>query len=77
MIPITKVVFGPEHERQVLDVLKSGQIAQGAKVAEFEELCASMAGTHSAVAVNNGTTHLAISMKEVLDLISSKSTCGQ
>lgn len=63
MIPITKVVFGPEHEQQVLGVLKSGQIAQGAKVAEFEGLCASMAGTRSAVAVNNGTTALVLALR--------------
>tara|TARA_B100001996_G_C18632419_1_gene582291 strand:+ start:368 stop:1465 length:1098 start_codon:yes stop_codon:yes gene_type:complete len=63
MIPITKVVFGPEHESQVLEVLKSGQIAQGSKVAEFEKLCASMAGTRSAVAVNNGTTALVLALR--------------
>ncbi len=65
MIPITKVVFGPEHERQVLEVLKSGQIAQGSKVAEFEELCANMAGTRSAIAVNNGTTALVLALRSL------------
>jgi perosamine synthetase len=45
MIPISTVRFGPEHEKQVLEVLRSGHLAQGKKVAEFEALCAEMAGT--------------------------------
>ena len=37
MIPITTVKFGPDEEREVLEVLRSGSIAQGPKVARLED----------------------------------------
>jgi perosamine synthetase len=67
MIPITTVAFGPEEEQLVLDVLRSGAVAQGPKVKEFEDRFAEMFGAKHAVAVNNGTTALIASL-EVLDL---------
>lgn len=67
MIPITVVEFGEEEERQVLEVLRSGNVAQGPKVKEFEDRFAELIGTEHAVAVNNGTTSLVASL-EVLDL---------
>lgn len=63
MIPISTVRFGPEHEKQVLEVLRSGHLAQGKKVAEFEALCAEMAGTRAAVAVNSGTAALVLALR--------------
>lgn len=67
MIPISRVDFGPEEEASVLAVLRSGMIAQGPKVAEFEEAFAGAFGAKHAIAVNNGTTALIAAM-EVLDL---------
>jgi len=67
MIPITVVEFGEEVERLVLEVLRSGNLAQGARVAEFEARFAELSGVAHAIAVNNGTTSLVASL-EVLDL---------
>lgn len=63
MIPITKVEFGPEIENKVVEVLRSGIVAQGPVVAELEALCSKMASTDYAVAVNNGTTALVLALK--------------
>jgi dTDP-4-amino-4,6-dideoxygalactose transaminase len=63
MIPITTVRFGAEEEHQVLEVLRSGVIAQGPKVRELEERFASMHGVRHAVAVNNGTTALVAALE--------------
>jgi perosamine synthetase len=67
MIPITTVQFGADEEELVLEVLRSGSIAQGPKVAQFESAFARQAGTKHAIAVNNGTTAL-IAALQVLDL---------
>ncbi|BDZ69704.1 hypothetical protein GCM10025861_02210 [Methanobacterium petrolearium] len=62
MIPIAKPLIGEEEIEEVEKVLKSGFIAQGPKVAEFEEEFASYVGTEHAIAVSSGTTalHLAL-----------------
>jgi len=57
-IPISTVRFGPEVESKVLDVLRSGVIAQGPVVKELEDEFARMTGVKHVVAVNNGTTAL-------------------
>lgn len=67
MIPITVVEFGEDEEREVLEVLRSGNVAQGPKVKEFEDRFAKLIGVEHAVAVNNGTTSLVASL-QVLDL---------
>lgn len=67
MIPITQVQFGREEEELVLSVLRSGNIAQGKLVAEFEQKFAEMSGVKHAIAVNNGTTSLVAAL-QVLDL---------
>jgi perosamine synthetase len=59
--------LGEEAERLVIDVLRSGQIAQGPMVQRFEQLCAEMAGTRHAVAVGNGTLALEAALA-MLDL---------
>ncbi len=63
MIPISKVVVDDQTEALVLEVLRSGQLAQGPMVARFEAHCAAMAGTEHAVAVNNGTTALVLALQ--------------
>lgn len=67
MIPITVVEFGAEEERLVLEVLRSGRVAQGPLVAEFEKRFAQLTGVRHAIAVNNGTTSLIASL-QCLDL---------
>ena len=63
MIPISRVKIDEATEALVLEVLRSGQLAQGPMVARFEGLCATMAGTKHAVAVNNGTTALELALQ--------------
>lgn len=63
MIPITVVKIGEEEEALVLQVLRSGMLAQGAMVQRFEELCCAMTGAQHAVAVNNGTTALVVALE--------------
>jgi perosamine synthetase len=66
MIPITSVdVAGAEP--YVLEVLRSGMLAQGPMVARLEQRFAELTGVDHAVAVNNGTTALVASL-QVLDL---------
>ena len=61
-VPITKPYFSEEEERQVLQVLRSGWIVQGPKVAEFEHTVAAYIGARHAVATSSCTTalHLAL-----------------
>ncbi|MCU1419766.1 MAG: aminotransferase [Homoserinimonas sp.] len=67
MIPITSVRFGTEEEELVLQVLRSGSIAQGPMVKRFEDRFAELTGVKHAVAVNNGTTALVAAL-QVMDL---------
>ena len=66
-IPVTAVHFGQEIEDAVLQVLRSGMLAQGPVVGELERLFAEVCGVPHAVAVNNGTTALVLSL-ELQDL---------
>jgi dTDP-4-amino-4,6-dideoxygalactose transaminase len=66
-ISIASLRFGEDEERLVLEVLRSGWLAQGPKVERLEELFAEAAGTGYAVAVNSGTAALIAALK-VLDL---------
>lgn len=66
-IPLSVVQLGPEVEQSVSEVLRSGIIAQGPKVAELERMFAALIGVDHVVAVNNGTTAL-IAAVQVLDL---------
>ncbi|MEU4801353.1 DegT/DnrJ/EryC1/StrS family aminotransferase [Actinosynnema sp. NPDC023587] len=62
MIPIT-VVDVAAAEELVLQVLRSGAIAQGPMVKRFEDEFGKVAGVPHAVAVNNGTTALVASLQ--------------
>src|SRR5437870_5825247 len=46
----------------VMDVLQSGVLSLGAKVEEFEQLCAKVAGRRHGVAVSSGTAGLHCAM---------------
>jgi len=56
MIPLSKPIIEDEEINAVVQVLKSGMIAQGPKTAELEEMFAKLCGTKHAVAFSNGTT---------------------
>jgi len=58
MIPIARPLIGEEEKAAVLKVLESGQLAQGAKVREFEERFAAFCGVMHAIATSSGTTAL-------------------
>lgn len=62
MIPIAKPMMGDEEKAAVLAVLESGQLAQGQKVAEFEERFAAFCGVKHAIATTSGTTALHIAL---------------
>ena len=66
VIPVTAVDVR-DSEPYVLEVLRSGSLAQGPMVRRFEEGFAELCGVRQAVAVNSGTTALTAAL-EVLDL---------
>jgi dTDP-4-amino-4,6-dideoxygalactose transaminase len=61
-IPVARPSFGAEEERAVAEVLRSGWVTQGPRVAEFEERFASRVGAAEAVAVTSGTTALFLTL---------------
>lgn len=63
MIPISKVDVGEEAERLVLEVLRSGRLAQGPMVERLEHSFTKVAGTEFAVAVSSGTVALVASLQ--------------
>ncbi len=58
MINIAKPVIGEEEIRAVSDVLKSGILAQGEKVKEFEENFSKYIGVKYGIATSSGTSAL-------------------
>lgn len=58
MISMAQVILGEEEKAAVLDVMDSGQLAQGSVVKEFEEEVAKAFGVEHAVATSNGTAAL-------------------
>jgi perosamine synthetase len=58
MIPISIPLLGDEEKQAVLEVLDSGQLVQGARVAAFEEAFASFCGVRHGVATSSGTSAL-------------------
>jgi perosamine synthetase len=62
MIPVARPYIGSEEEEAVAEVLRSGWITQGPRVAEFERKFSEYIGCSQAVAVSSCTTalHLAL-----------------
>jgi perosamine synthetase len=58
MIPIARPDFGPEEVEAVREVLASGMVAQGRRVAELEDRFAALTGTRHCIATGNGTLAL-------------------
>lgn len=61
-VSIAKPIIGEEEIENVVEVLKSGMIAQGPKVAEFEEKFAEWVGAKYAIATNSGTAALHVAL---------------
>ena len=61
-IQVARPSLGPEEETAVLQVLRSGWISQGPKVAEFERQFAAYVGAPHAIAVSSCTTALHLAM---------------
>jgi dTDP-4-amino-4,6-dideoxygalactose transaminase len=55
VIAMAKPIIEEDEIEAVIAVLKSGILAQGKKVEEFEEAFTEFSGTRYAVAVNSGT----------------------
>lgn len=62
MIPISKPVIGEAEKQAVLEVLDSGMLAQGPKVAKLEERFAELCGVRHAIATTSGTTALHVAL---------------
>src|SRR5215471_3256496 len=63
MIPVSQIVLGDEEEFGVVEVLRSGMLAQGPQVALLEELFAEAHQVAHAVAVSNGTVALTAALR--------------
>lgn len=62
-IALTQLQMGPDVERLVLEVLRSGQLAQGPMVERLEQGFRDLAGTRHALAVSSGTTALVVALQ--------------
>lgn len=62
-INIASPQIGKEEIKAVNEVLKSGMLAQGPKVKEFEEKFAKFIGTKFAIATSSGTTALEVALR--------------
>lgn len=60
--PHSKPTLGKEEEEAVIEVIRSGQIAQGPKVEEFERMLSEYIGKKYAVAVSSGLSALHLSL---------------
>ena len=61
MIRLAQPVMDIEEKNSVLEVLESGQLAEGSRVEKFEKEFAKYIGTKFAVATNSGTAALHVS----------------
>jgi len=62
-IPIAKPLIGDAEKRAVMEVLDSGQLAQGARTEAFEAAFAAYIGVKHAIGVNSGTAALIVALQ--------------
>ena len=75
-IPVAEPLLGEEEKKAVIDVMESGRITAGERVAEFEERIAKYLGRKYAIACSSGTCANEIAIMSLFqpnmqDLISS------
>ena len=64
-IPLARPVLGREEEERVLEVLRSGHLSLGPRLAAFEEAFARHLGARHASAVSSGTAGLHLALRAV------------
>jgi dTDP-4-amino-4,6-dideoxygalactose transaminase len=64
-IPLARPVIGEAEERAVLEVLRSGQLSLGPRLAEFERRFAARVGAPHACALSSGTAGLHLALRAV------------
>jgi perosamine synthetase len=64
-IPMAEPVLGEAEEQAVLEVLRSGRLSLGPRVAEFEQAFAARLGARHASAVSSGTAALHLAVRAV------------
>jgi perosamine synthetase len=64
-IPLARPLLGEREERAVLEVLRSGQLSLGPRLAEFERGFAARVGAAHASAVSSGTAGLHLALRAV------------
>jgi dTDP-4-amino-4,6-dideoxygalactose transaminase len=62
MISVSKPYIGDEEKKYVMEVLESGMLAQGPKVAALEKKFANLCSVKHAIATSSGTTALHIAL---------------
>ncbi|MCZ2111207.1 MAG: DegT/DnrJ/EryC1/StrS family aminotransferase [Dehalococcoidia bacterium] len=62
-IPVAKPFIGEEEKRAVMEVLDSGQLAQGPRTEAFERAFAEYIGARHAIGVNSGTAALIVALQ--------------
>ncbi|MGI8413574.1 MAG: DegT/DnrJ/EryC1/StrS family aminotransferase [Solirubrobacteraceae bacterium] len=64
-IPLARPVIGAREEELVLEVLRSGRLSLGPRLAEFEQAFAARVGAVHASAVSSGTAGLHLALRAV------------
>ncbi|MGI8428655.1 MAG: DegT/DnrJ/EryC1/StrS family aminotransferase [Solirubrobacteraceae bacterium] len=64
-IPLARPVIGAREEQLVLEVLRSGRLSLGPRLAEFERAFAAQVGAAHASAVSSGTAGLHLALRAV------------
>lgn len=62
MIPIARPLIGDDEQKAVMEVMSSGQVAQGPKVREFEAQFAKLCGAEHGIATTSGTSSLHVAL---------------
>src|ERR1700684_3312600 len=65
LIPLARPLLGREEEQAVLEVLRSGQLSLGPRLAAFERIFAERLGAQHASAVSSGTAGLHLALRAV------------
>ncbi len=65
VIPVAKPYIGVEEEERVLEVLRSGWLSLGPRLAEFEQTFTDRLGVPHAAAVSSGTAGLHLALRAV------------